>query len=101
SQYLRHIHRRRLHRAALRVTAGGPGTVLLLTGPEGSDRRGVLESVLTHLGGRPQHRVALFPWNRDEPGALSSLLPTPLADTLVVVDDLHHADERSLRQLIS
>ncbi|MDO5512528.1 helix-turn-helix transcriptional regulator, partial [Corynebacterium sp.] len=101
SQYLRHIHRRLLHRAALHIQAAGSGAVLLITGPEGADRKGALEAVLARLGAQHQHRVALFPWNREEPGALAALLPTPLADTLVVVDDLHHADERSLRQLIS
>ncbi|GAB3695217.1 LuxR C-terminal-related transcriptional regulator [Corynebacterium nasicanis] len=101
SQYLRHIHRRLLLRAALHVTAAEAGVVLLISGPEGADRKGALEAVIARLGAQNQHRVALFPWNRDEPGALASLLPTPLADTVVVVDDLQHADERSLRQLIS
>ena len=101
SQYLRHIHRRLLHRAALHVTAAGSGAVLLIAGPEGADRKGALEAVLARLGAQNRHRVALFPWNRDEPGALAALLPTPLADVVVVVDDLQHADERSLRQLIS
>ncbi|MDO5669970.1 MAG: helix-turn-helix transcriptional regulator [Corynebacterium sp.] len=101
SQYLRHIHRRLLHRAALHVAAAGAGSVLLIQGPEGADRKGALEAVLARLGAQHQHRVALFPWNRDEPGALAALLPTPLADTLVVVDDLQHADQRSLQQLIS
>ena len=101
SQYLRHIHRRLLHRAALHVTAAGSGAVLLIAGPEGADRKGALEAVIARLGSHHLHRVALFPWNRDEPGALAALLPTPLADVIVVVDDLQHADERSLRQLIS
>lgn len=101
SQYLRHIHRRLLHRAALHLTSTGAGAVLLISGPEGADRRGALDSVLTHLTGRTQHRVALFPWHRDEPGALAALLPSPLVDSVVVVDDLQHADEPSLRQLIT
>ena len=50
SQYLRHIHRRLLHRAALHVSAAGPGAVLLISGPEGADRKGALEAVLARLG---------------------------------------------------
>lgn len=101
SQYLRHIRRRLLQRAALHISAAGPGAVLLIAGSDVADRTHALEAVLTRLGTQNQHRVALFPWSRDEPSALAALLPAPLADTLIVVDGLQYADEPSLRQLIS
>lgn len=101
SQYLRHVLRRLLNRAALQVSAGQSGSVLLITGPEGSGRREALDALTVRLAGHEQIRVALFPWDREEPGALREQLPVPLSGILVLVDDLQNADETSLRELIS
>ncbi|MCS5480238.1 LuxR C-terminal-related transcriptional regulator [Corynebacterium sp. YIM 101645] len=101
SQYLRHVLRRLLSQAVLRVSAGEAGSVLLITGPEGAGRRQALDAVAARLAGHGQVRVPLFRWDRKTPGALRGQLPSPLADVLVLVDDLHFADEASLRELIT
>lgn len=100
SQYLRHAHRRLLSRATTRVAEGRGGEVVLITGPEVAGRRRALTSVAALLAGHTVHRVSLLPWHHDEPGALLSLLPSPLIDATVVIDDLHHADPQSLRAVV-
>ena len=64
SQYLRHVLRRLLNQAALRVSAGGSGSVLLITGPEDSGRRKALDAMADRLAGIEQIRVPLFPWDQ-------------------------------------
>lgn len=98
--YLRHIHRRLLDRASIRSAAAG-GQILLVDGPTGSNRTGVLDALASQLADHAQTRITLFPWHAGQSDYLRGLLPTRLDEHVLLIDDLHHADESSLRYLVS
>lgn len=98
--YLRHIHRRLLDRASIRSAAAG-GQILLVDGPSGANRASVLDALGTQLADSAQTRIPLFPWHAGQNDYLRGLLPTRLDEHVLLIDDLHHADESSLRYLVS
>ncbi|QGU05308.1 helix-turn-helix domain-containing protein [Corynebacterium comes] len=98
--YLRHIHRRLLDRAVIRSAAAG-GRILLVDGPAGANPASVLDALAAQLADSAQTRIPLFPWHAGQADYLRGLLPSRLDAHVLLIDDLHHADQASLHYLVS
>lgn len=99
--FLRHIRRHLLARVTTAAGPGLSGSLILIGGPEGAKRSTALDALAAPLSHRPQVRLPLFPWHRTQPGAVRELLPPLEEDAVLLIDDLHHADEQSLEFLVS
>lgn len=96
--HLRHLRRHLLSRVSTMIGTAESGVLILLSGPSGSDRPGMLDALVGPLSHRPLTRVRLLPWDRERPGALRA----PAEEgAVVLVDDLQHAGESDLRALVS
>jgi LuxR family maltose regulon positive regulatory protein len=100
---------------AVESAAPGDGRVLVVTGPHGSGRSGVLRGTLAALPGWRSARVTALPWHGHDSGTLARLLAArlgtdgtlagtadvPGAMTVLAVDDAQWADTGTVQELVS
>jgi LuxR family maltose regulon positive regulatory protein len=100
---------------AVESGGAGDGRLLLVTGPRGSGRSGVLRAVLMSLPGWRSAHAAALPWHGNDSGGLARHLAArlgtdgglddavdvPGAMTVLAVDDAQWADTETVQELVS